>query len=120
MTEEGFWKFLEGRGKADMVLYSTETGDPDIDAAGEFIRGHALLPEDYNNLTERELEEMGELLFREKVKQKTKEAVLILLAHQVSDTALTILTKFNMRPDKPLVYFARLALEESLMWNGNP
>jgi len=25
-----------------------------------------------------------------------------------------------MRPDKPLVYFARLALEESLMWNGNP
>jgi hypothetical protein len=117
MTEEDFWKFLEARGKTDMVLYSTETGNADIDEVGEFIRGHALLPKDYSNLTEKDLEEIGELLFREGVRQKTKEAVLMLLAHQVSDAALTILTKFNLRPDKSLVYFARLALDESLMWN---
>jgi hypothetical protein len=49
--------------------------------------------------------------------QRTKEAVLILLAHQISDAALTILTRFNLNPDKELRAFAKFALEESLMWN---
>ena len=117
MTEKEFWGFLEQRGKTNMISGSIATGDVAMDAVGEFISGHALLPKDYDNLTEEEIKDIGGLLFQRNIEQKTKEAVLILLAHQISDVALTILTKFNLNPDKTLMYFARFALEESLMWN---
>jgi hypothetical protein len=117
MTEKEFWGFLEQRGKTNMVSGSIATGDVAMDAFGEFISGHALLPKDYDNLTAEEIENMGSLLFQKNIEQKTKEAILILLAHQISDAALTILTKFNLNPDKELIYFARFALDESLIWN---
>jgi hypothetical protein len=117
MTEKEFWGFLEQRGKTNMALGNIATGNIAIDAAGEFINAHALLPKDYDNLTEEEIENVGGLLFQKNIEQKTKEAILILLAHQVSDIALTILTRFNLNPDEALIYFARFALDESLIWN---
>ena len=117
MIEKEFWVFLEGRSKTDILSKSTVTGDVVMDAAGKFICGHALLPKDYDNLTEEEIEAIGDLLFQKNIGQRTKEAILILLAHQISDIALTILTRFNLNPDKALMYFARFALDESLMWN---
>ena len=117
MTEKEFWGFLQTRGRANMLLGSITTGDAAIDAAGEYISGHALLPQDYENLRGEEVEALGSLLFQKNIEQKTKEAVLILLAHQVSDAALTILTRFNLNPDETLRSFARFALDESLMWN---
>jgi len=117
MIEKEFWEFLEKRGKTDMISKSTATGDVAMDAVGEFISGHALLPKDYDNLTEEEIEAIGDLLFQKNIGQRTKQAILILLAHQISDIALTILTRFNLNPDKALMYFARCALDESLMWN---
>lgn len=100
-----------------MILVNIATEDVTIDAVGEFISGHALLPKDYDNLTEEEIENISGLLLQKNIEQKTKEAILILLAHQISDVALTSLTKFNLNPDKELIYFARFALDESLMWN---
>ena len=44
-----------------------------------------------------------------------KEVVIILLAHQLADSARAILTKFNLKPDKKLEGFARFALDEYLM-----
>jgi hypothetical protein len=117
MTEKEFWGFLEQRGKTNMILVNIASGDVAMDVAGEFISGHALLPKDYDNLTEEEIESISGLLFQKNIEQKTKEAILILLAHQISDVALTSLTKFNFNPDKELIHFARFALDESLMWN---
>lgn len=117
MTEKEFWSFLQQKGKADMMIGSVTTGDAAIDAVGAFINAHALLPKGFESVTEDEIESMGELLFQEGLKIKTKEAIIILLAHQVSDSALAILTKFNLKPDKELEGFARFALDESLIWN---
>jgi hypothetical protein len=117
MIEKEFWRFLEKRGKTDMMSVSITTGDAAMNAVAGFVSGHALLPKDYDNLTEEEIVAIGELLFQMNIGQRTKEAILILLAHQVSDIALTILTRFNLNPDKALMYFARFALDESLIWN---
>jgi len=100
-----------------MLAGSIAASDISKDAVGEFISAHALLPKDYDNLSEEEIVNTGNLLFQKNMMQRTKEAVLILLAHQISDAALTILTRFNLNPDKELRAFAKFALEESLMWN---
>ena len=117
MTEKVFFEFLNKRGRADMVLESVSAGDVAIGAAGEFINAHALLPKGYDNLPEDYIVSIGDLLFQKGLELRTKKAILILLAHQVSDTALTILTKFNLSSGSELKSFARLALDESLMWN---
>ena len=118
MTEKDFWSFLKQKGRADMMSGSITTGDVVIDAATAYIGGHALLPKNFESITEDEIESLGELLFQKNIELKTKEAIIILLAHQVSDSALAILTKFNLNPGMELESFARLALDESLMWNA--
>ena len=117
MTEKEFWGFLEQRGKMDMISGSIVTGDIAVDSVGEFMAAHALLPKDYDNLTEENIQDIGGILFQENIQKRTKEAVLILLAHQVSELALAILTRYNLRPDKEIFSFAKLALDESLIWN---
>jgi|SRR3989338_9306121 len=117
MTEREFWYFLGQRGKVQILSGSMESESCDINAAGEYMRSHALLPKDYDNLLEEDIINMGQLLFQGGIMRKTKEAIIVLLAHQVSDTALTMLTKYNLMPDKGLEIFAEIALEECLMWN---
>jgi len=41
----------------------------------------------------------------------------MLLAHQPSEIALTILAKYCLAPDRGLEYFAQMALDECAMWN---
>ena len=120
MTEQEFWLFLERlwtRGRAKQVSGVIERIDFQTQPAGDYIRGHALLPKDYDKICAEDVIEMGNLLFKKEVKCKTKEAIIILLAHQSSEIALTILAKYNLSPDKDLEYFARIALDECAMWN---
>ena len=117
MTEQEFWGFLEQSGKVEMLSGAIGGASPDMGAAGEYVMGHALLPKDYENLPEECIISIGQLLFQGGVSRKAKEAVIMLLAHQVSDTALTMLTRYNLMPDKELDIFAKIALEECLMWN---
>lgn len=60
---------------------------------------------------------MGELLFDKKANSKTKEAIMVILAHIPSKTALSILKRYNSMPDKELSIFAQIALDECEMWN---
>ena len=43
---------------------------------------------------------------------------MIILAHNGSDAALGALTMYNMRPDKGLEVFSRMALEECKDWRN--
>ncbi len=60
---------------------------------------------------------MGSLLFQKASAPKTKEAIMMILAHQSSEAALTILAKYNLDSDPELQFFAQMALEECAMWN---
>jgi len=60
---------------------------------------------------------MGRLLLEGVSDLKTKEAIIILLAHQESRKALDYLTRYNQAPDHELRYYARFALDECRMWN---
>ena len=121
MNENAFWAFLEKKwekGRATQVSCNTNNPDPKINAVSQYIcSGHALLPEDYQDLSQQEIIDIGALLFEKGVKTRTKEAVLILLAHQPSKIALDILKKYCQNPDKALKYYALCALEECMMWN---
>ena len=52
------------------------------------------------------------------VSHRTKEAIIVLLAHMPVKSALAILRRYNNNPDKELEIFAKIALDECEMWNG--
>lgn len=117
MGEKEFWAFLENlwrKGRAQQVICTRDgIGLPEQ----AYLQGHALLPKGYDKLLETDIVKMGGLLFVRDVKHKTKEAVMIILAHQPSETALTLLAKYNLNPDKGLEFYAQMALDECAMWN---
>ncbi len=121
MTEKEFWQFLERRwkekGRVPQVSGTIDTPDPELQAHGQYIGGHALLPNDYEKISEEHIIEMGKLLFDKKANPRTKEAIMVILAHIPSKTALNILKKYNKVPDKGLEIFAQIALDECEMWN---
>lgn len=120
MTEKEFWEYMEkawAKGRVNQVSGSMDSLDPNTQATGEYLHGHAMLPQDYDKIPERELSEMADLLFQDGVTHRAKEVILIILAHQTSKVALTALKKYNRSPDKGLEYFAQIALDECKMWN---
>lgn len=121
MTENGFWNFMGKRweeGRAVQKSYVKDAPDPVGKAYGQYIgSGHALLPKNYQDLTPYDIVGIGKLLFERGVKIKTKEAILVLLAHQPSRIALNLIRKYTMKPDKTLKIYAELALDECEMWN---
>ncbi len=120
MTEQEFWEFLKKlweKGRVQQVIGVIDNGDPRLREAGEYLQGHALLPKDYDKLSAELIIKMGSLLFKKDAQHKTKEAIMMILAHQPSEIALTLLRKYNLAPDKRLEFFAKMALDECAMWN---
>ena len=118
MTEKEFWLFMEKsyeKGRIKQVsgyVDSKGLGEPN-----QYIGGHSLLPADYESIPKVTIIEFGGLLMDESVSIKTKEVILITLAHHVSKEALNILKAYNKCPDVELAIFAELALQECEMWN---
>lgn len=120
MTEENFWKFLIDalkQGKDTQVSMVTDGKNTGYEGMSKFIGGHSLLPKNYDEISKGTIKEIGSLLLNGDCKSSTKEAILILLAHHPSKEALNTLKKYNENPDKELKFYAKLALEECLMWN---
>lgn len=120
MTEQEFWLFLEGLwkgGRVKQLAVTIDQTDFQTQPVGEYIRGHALLPKDYDKICLGDIVKIGNLLFKKEVSHETKGAIIMLLAHHPSEIALTFLTKYNLNPDKELEFFAEMALEECAMWN---
>ena len=120
MTEIEFWAYLNmllSNGRMDTRMGRVDCDKLGLNEAEMFISSHVLLPKGYENLSLDNIQRMGMLLFRNGVQLRTKQAVLILLAHHPSKEALAILKKFNVYPDLGLRVFSELALDECCMWN---
>ena len=120
MTEQEFWLFLERlwkNGRVTQVTGVIDYTDFQTQPAGDYIQGHALLPKDYDKICTEDVIKMENLLFKKEVKHKTKEAIIMLLAHQSSEIALTTLAKYSLASDRGLAYFVKIALDECAMWN---
>ncbi|MDD5654414.1 MAG: hypothetical protein PHR91_02095 [Candidatus Omnitrophica bacterium] len=117
MTECEFWEFLEKLQKKGMAQQYTGVVECGGFPAPSYISGHALLPKDYDKMSVADIVGMGSLLFNKQAGRRSKEAAMILLAHQPCETALTILARYCIAPDKGLEIFAELALDECAMWN---
>ncbi|MBU0571341.1 MAG: hypothetical protein KJ995_06445 [Candidatus Omnitrophica bacterium] len=120
MTENDFWYYLHAerdKGVAKVMAGGIKLGNDPGDASVDYMTGHSLLPENYDNISQERIIEIGKLLFQADIKTKTKEAILILLAHQPTRDALFFVSEYNKQPDERLKTFAMLALDECLMWN---
>ncbi len=121
MTEKEFWQFLERqwkeKGRVPQVSGTIDTPEPELQTHSQYIGGHALLPNDYEKISEENIVSMGNLLFDKKANLKTKEAIMLILAHIPSKIALNILKRYTKMPDKGLEIFAEIALDECEMWN---
>ena len=120
MTENEFKKYINKlwkKGRVSQMSGRIDSTDPQIQAGSEFIGAHSLLPKDYDKIPEDKIIEMGKLLLKKGVSLETKQIILIILAHYVSDEALKALEKYNEKPDQELKYFAQFALQECEWWN---
>lgn len=120
MTEKEFWEFMKKawvKGRVSQVSGSMDSDDSGIKRTGEYLSGHALLPQDYDKISKKILADMANLLFQNEITNQAKEAILIILAHQNSGFALNVLKKYCLKPDKGLGGFADIALSECEMWN---
>jgi hypothetical protein len=53
MTEKSFWKYLNGllrHGRVNQVSGVIDSDQPEVQQSGQFIGGHALLPENYDKI----------------------------------------------------------------------
>lgn len=120
MTENEFLSFMDRAwkgGRACRFVGDIDSGNGEMDAQAGYLRGHMLLPRDYDLIKEADLQAMAELLFKKDVRNSTKEIILMILAHQPSKAALLALKGYNCMPDPGLEIFAELALSECLTWN---
>ncbi len=120
MKEKDCRKYLNGllkQGRADQLSGVTDAEDPELQQSAKFLGGHALLPENYDQIPKDKIIKMGELLLRGEGDVSIKEAIIMILAHHPSKEALNILRKYNKRPDKGLEFFAQMALDECQCWN---
>jgi len=121
MTEKQFWQFLKKswkeKGRVPQVSCVIDISDHKLKSSGEYTGGHALLPQDYEKIPENIIKQMGALLFSKTTSHKAKEAIMVILAHISTKTALSILEKYNICPDEELKFFAQIALDECRMWN---
>ena len=120
MTEKGFWEFLSGllgQGRINQISSVIDSDEPQLQQAGRFIGGHALLPENYDKIARDKIIGISELLLSGDPAIPTKEAIIIILAHHPSREALNTLQKYNQKPDEGLKFFSRFALDECRMWN---
>ena len=117
MNEQEFWGFLEElleKGRAQQVIGAIGCASSPANA---YLQGHAILPRDYDKIGENDIIRMGELLLLKGASYKAKETIMMILAHQPSEIALTFLAKYCLSPDRGLEFFAKMALEECAMWN---
>ncbi len=117
MTEQDFWVFLEKLWRKGKVQQVSVTIDGMGSQNQAYLHGHALLPKDYDKLCAGNIIKIGSLLFKKDTSHKTKEAIMMILAHQPSEIALTYLAKYNLCADRGLETFVQMALEECAMWN---
>jgi len=121
MTETEFWTYLSNerkKGNANVVAGAFSRGsNGKMTQSQRYITSHAILPANYQNIPQSAILSMGELLFKKGVNYDTKEAIMILLAHQETKDAIFILNEYNLNPDEELRIFAALALDECLMRN---
>jgi len=118
MTEREFWVFMRKsleKGRIPLVSGYIDSGG--LEGPNQYIGGHALLPPGYESIPGGTIIEFGELLRDKSVSMKTKEAILMILAHHVSREALNILKAYNKCPDVGLAIFTELALQECEWWN---
>lgn len=115
MTEQGFWQLLEKawqKGRVSMSSMCRTSPGMLSGQIADYFSSHSLLPSDNSSIPADAITGMGKLLFDRKVKRKTKEAILIILAHSEEHNALFFLKQYARRPDKDLTIFTKMALDE--------
>jgi len=76
----------------------------------------SILPKDDESYPVSTIREFGDLLMDNVTTLRTKQVLLMTLAHLSSKEALKILKAYNKNPDEELRIFAEFALDECKMW----
>jgi len=118
MTDKEFWAFLENTlTKKRLSQASCVTDDARAKKIGECFAGHTLLPEYQDKIGRDTIKVMGMLLLGQEISLKTKNAIIMILAHHPTKTALNALREYGRHPDKELEGIMRFAIEECEWWN---
>ena len=105
-------QIAKASGKTAMMTVVDDPNSPETKAAKEYINSHNLLPKNYEDTTEEEIEECGKKLFDPKTSIKEKKKVLMLLAHLGVYESFKILKAYRQNPDPELRFWSNMAFEE--------
>jgi hypothetical protein len=120
MTEKEFWVFLSSaleKGRVPQISGYIDTDNALVRENVKYISGHSILFAGHDKLSDPMIRELGELMFNPSTSLKAKEAIMLILAHSPTKSALEALKAYNRNPDHVLSYFAQCALDECKWWN---
>ncbi|MFH1941849.1 MAG: SEC-C metal-binding domain-containing protein [bacterium] len=99
-------------GRTAFITVVDDPKSPEAKEAAAYIRGHRLLPKNFMDTTEAEIEEKGKKLLHSRTSIKEKKKILMLLAHQGVYESYRILKAYHQNPDPKLAHWAGMALDE--------
>jgi len=107
-----FLEIAHASGKTTFVTMIDDPNSPEAKSAKEYIDSHHLLPSNYKDTTEEEIEEHGSRLFDPKTPINEKKKILMLLAHLGVYESYRILKRYQENPDPELQFWAKMAFDE--------
>jgi uncharacterized protein YecA (UPF0149 family) len=107
-----FLEIARASGKTAFITMVDDPNSPEAKAAEEYINSHHLLPENYKDTTEDEIEARGRKLFNPKTSIEEKKKILMLLAHLGVYESYRILKRYQENPNPELRFWAIMAFDE--------
>ncbi|HEX9973064.1 MAG TPA: SEC-C metal-binding domain-containing protein [bacterium] len=107
-----FLDIARAQGKTAFITMIDDPNSPEGQAVKEYIDSHHLLPPNYQDTSEEVIAEQGAKLFDLDTTIAEKKRTLMLLAHLGVYESYQILKKYNQHPDKELIFWAKMALDE--------
>jgi len=109
---QDFLDIARAEGKTAFITMIDDPNSPEGRAVKEYINSHHLLPPNYMDASEEVIAEQGAKLFDLNTTIAEKKSILMLLAHLGVYESYQILKKYNLHPDKELIFWAKMALDE--------
>ena len=99
-------------GKTAFVTVVDDHNSPEGKAAADYVNSHHLLPRNYEDTSEQEIDEKGKKLLNPETSISEKKKILMLLAHLGVYESLQFLKEYHRNPDPGLRVWANMALDE--------
>lgn len=105
-------EIAHAEGKTAFITFIDDPNSPEARTARDYVNSHHLLPKNYLDTTEAEIEAKGARLLNPQTSLTEKKEILLLLAHLGVYESYKILKQYQQHPDPELYFWSKMAIDE--------